>query len=117
QDRRRDCRAGRCFRMIAARARKASLASPAVGNEAATSGSKTITELPAAYRDAYLFRCALRKSYSAKISSAATGGMRASLLRVFFIVSPLTSGCSSGTDDTNCFATIDEQHREQVLLL
>src|SRR5690348_10358753 len=96
--------------MIAANARKASLASAAVGKAAATSGSRTTTELPAAYRDAYLFGCALRKSYSGRISSAATRCLRTSLVRVFFIASPLTSRCSPGTQDTNCFVAVDEMN-------
>ena len=102
--------------MIAARARSASFASTAVGNAVATSGSRTTTELPTAYRDAYLFRGAPRKSYSGKISSAGIRRLRIPLLTVFFIVSPLTPGRDPGTDDPNGLAAVDEHHREQAFV-
>ena len=100
--------------MIAARARKASLASPAVGNAAATSGSRTTTALPAAYRDAYWFRRALRKSYSGKISSAGICRSTPPLFRVFLIISPLASRRPPSTNDTNCLTAIDEHHCQQA---
>ena len=52
QELRREPRTRRCFRMIAAKSRRAAFTCSAVGNAAATSGSKTTTELPAAYREA-----------------------------------------------------------------
>jgi hypothetical protein len=80
------CGPAGCFRMIAAKARNASLASPAVGNAAATSGSRTTTEQPEAYRDAYGFRLALLKSYSGRILSTASARAALVLLCGFFIV-------------------------------
>jgi hypothetical protein len=72
--------------MIPANARKASLAAFALGNTAATSGSNTTTELPAAYFDAYRLGIARLKSYSGRISSG-SAGLR--LLDAFFIASGL----------------------------
>src|SRR5712692_9859694 len=61
----------RRLRMTCARARKASFASRAPGNTAATSGSSVTTMLPFAYRGAYLFGRARLKSYSGRSSLTA----------------------------------------------
>ena len=106
----------RCFWMIAARARNASLASPEVGNAAATSGSRTTTELPAAYRDAYGFGFALLKSLSGRISSPRLRLLASCLLGGLFIVLSLTPGGRPRTDDPNCLAAIHEHHGEQMLV-
>ncbi len=103
--------------MIADNARKASFTSPEVGNAAATSGSRTTTELPAAYRDAYLFGAPLLKSYSGRISSAPTRFATSPLFRVLFIVFTFAPGCRARTDDANCLAAIYEHYREQMRLL
>src|ERR1043165_2553400 len=102
--------------MIVAKARNASLASRAVGNAAATSGSRTTTELPAAYRDAYLLRGASRKSYSGRISSRGGCCSIFSLPRVFFIVFPLSSSRSPSTDDPDCLAALDKHYCRKAFL-
>jgi hypothetical protein len=83
------------------RARNASVASPALGKAAATSGSSTTTTLPAAYLDAYLLREARRKSYSGRISSTSAGAAVFSLLSDFFIVPSLVACGLSCADDAN----------------
>ncbi len=75
--------------MIPARARKASLASLELGKAAATSGSRTMTALPAAYREANLLGEPRRKSYSGRISSTSTRSAAPRLLGDFFITSSL----------------------------
>src|ERR1017187_10009055 len=87
--------------MIPARARNASFASPELGNAAATSGSRTTTALPAAYRDAYLLREARLKAYSGRISSASTWLTTWLLLSDFFMVPSFAAGCRSRADDAN----------------
>src|SRR5689334_14414137 len=37
------------------------------------------------------------------------------LLLVFFIISPLTSGCSPGADNANCLSVVYKHHRKQPL--
>src|ERR1044071_7322026 len=100
--------------MIRAKARKASLASPDVGNAAATSGSSTTTALPAEYLDADPFGSARLKSYSGRIS---LGPVRAvvtlALRRALFIVPSLTMSGAPRADDPNGFAALDVHHRDQ----
>ena len=87
--------------MIPAGAGKASLASAGFGNAAATSGSSTITALPAAYRDAYLLREARLKSYSGRISSPSACLVTSRSLSDLSIVASLTTGCQPRADDPN----------------
>lgn len=103
--------------MIPARARKASLASPELGNAAATSGSKTTTALPEAYREAYLLRVAPLKSYSGRISSASTGLTGSLLLRDFFIVPSFTARRRSRADDANHSDPLRIHDRKQTATL
>src|ERR1017187_7080310 len=98
--------------MIPARARNASFASPELGNAAATSGSRTTTALPAAYRDAYLLREARLKSYSGRISSASTWLTTSLLLSDFFMVPSFTAGCRPRADDANRAAPLSIHDRE-----
>jgi hypothetical protein len=107
-------RAGRlalCFSMSEANVRSASFASSEVRNAAATSGSSTITLLPAAYLDAYLFGAAPRKSYSARISS---GGVFEALrfIGAFFIISSFLACRQSCAYDANCLFSIHVHHRK-----
>src|ERR1039458_2170091 len=103
--------------MIPARALNASFASPALGNAAATSGSKTTTAHPAAYRDAYLLREARLKSYSGRISSASTWLTTSPLLSDFFMVPSFTAGCRSRADDANRSAPLSIHDRKQTAFL
>jgi len=96
----------RCFWMIPARARRASFASAGLGNAAATSGSSTITALPAAYRDAYLLREARLKSYSGRISSASVRLVTPLLLVALFIVPSLAA-------DAQVAPTADPRQHDQ----
>jgi hypothetical protein len=102
--------------MIPAKARSASLASPELGNVAATSGSSTTTALPAAYRDAYLLREARLKSYSGRMSSASVLSEALRLLGDFLIVPSLTRRGTSRADDTNRFAPVHVHDCEQTLV-
>jgi hypothetical protein len=103
--------------MVRAKARNASLASPEVGNAAATSGSSTTTALPAAYRDAYLLRVARLKSYSGRISSASTRFVPLSLVGDFFTVPSLAGRRPSRPNDTNCSVLVNVHHRKQTMVL
>src|ERR1017187_7153154 len=107
----------RCFWMMPAKARSASLASRALGNAAATSGSSTTTALPAAYRDAYLLGEARLKSYSGRISSAPTCSVALPLVDDLFIVSPLTPCGPSRANDANGFAPFYVHDCKQMLVL
>ena len=104
----------RCFRMIPARARNASLASPELGNAAATSGSSTTTALPAAYRDAYLFGVACLKSYSGRISSGSAWSEILRLVVDLFIVFSFTPCGTSCTDNSNSLAPVDVHDCKQI---
>src|SRR5437763_1212701 len=103
--------------MIPARARNASLASPGVGNAAATSGSSTTTALPAAYRSAYLLGEARLKSYSGRISSASTESAAFLLLGVFFIAPSLTPCGRARADNPNSLATLNVHDCKQTPFL
>lgn len=103
-------RRGRCFWMILASARKASLTSPALGNTDATSGSRTTTTLPARYRDAYLFARPPLKSYSGSISSFATRPLALGLTLSLLIASSLPSCRLPGTDKTNRLVVFGKHH-------
>src|SRR5450432_769371 len=100
--------------MIPASARKASLASPALGKAAATSGSRTTTALPAAYRDANLLGEPRLKSYSGRISSASTRSAGKLLLRDFFIISSLSACGLPGADDANRLCALDVHDCKQT---
>jgi hypothetical protein len=100
--------------MIPAKARNASLAALALGNAAATSGSSTTTELPAAYFDAYGLRTALLKSYSGRISS---GSDAVHFLGAFFIVLSFTPRGPPGADSSTLFPTFHVHDCNQTLAL
>ena len=102
--------------MIPANARKASFASPELGKAAATSGSRTTTALPAAYRDANLLGSPRLKSYSGRISSASTRSAVVPLLRDFFIISSLWTRSLSSTDDANRLGALKVHNCEQTTL-
>src|SRR5664279_2106752 len=102
--------------MIPASARKASFASPALGKAAATSGSRTTTALPAAYRDANLLGEPRLKSYSGRISSASTRAAGTPLLRDFFIISFLWTCGQSGADDANRLWALNIHNCKQTTL-
>lgn len=104
------------FRMIPASARKAALASFEFGKAAATSGSRTITALSGAYRDANLLGAPRLKSYSGRISSALTRSA-APLLVDLFIVPFLGAGCPSGADDANRLCELDVHNGQQTPLV
>jgi hypothetical protein len=89
--------------MISAKVRNASLAAFALGNAAATSGSRTTTELPAAYFDAYGLAAARLKSYSGNMSSGST----ALRLGAFFIVLSFTPCSLACADNSNFFVTFN----------
>ncbi len=110
-------RRARWFWMIAARARKASFACAGFGNAAATSGSNTITALPAAYRDAYLLREARLKSYSGRISPASACLVALPLVSDLFIVPSLTAGSPPRADYANRVATVNVHDRKQTPVL
>src|ERR1017187_129868 len=103
--------------MIPARARSASFASPELGNAAATSGSRTTTALPAAYRDANLLRDARLKSYSGRISSASGLVLTSPLLSDLFIVPSFAAGCPSRADNANRSATFNIHDGKQTAAL
>src|ERR1700683_508004 len=100
------------FWIISAKARSASLASDEVGNALATSGSKTTTTLPAAYRDAYLLREARLKSYSGRISSASVDRMAPRLLSGFFIVLSFASGSPPRANNPDRIGPVSVHHCE-----
>ena len=85
-----------------------------LGNAAATSGSSTTTELPAAYFDAYGLRAALLKSYSGKMSS---GSDAIRFLGAFFIVLSFTPRSPPGTDDSKFFPTLHVHDCHQTTAL
>lgn len=89
--------------MIPASARRASLASPELGNAAATSGSRTTTALPAAYLEEYLLREPRLKSYSGRISSTSDPSAPFTVLDDFFTISSLLAVAAS-SNDTLCLA-------------
>lgn len=102
--------------MIPASARKASLASSELGKAAATSGSRTTTALPAAYRDANLLGEPRLKSYSRRISSGSTRSAGTPLLGDLFIISSLWTCGLSGADDANRLGAFGVHDCKQTVL-
>ena len=91
--------------MISIRARRAWLAEAESGKTSATSGSRTTTLLPAAYRWAYFPRTPFAKSYSSNISGAEL------FSGSFSVGSPFSRRREPGTDDTDHYLTIMIPHR------
>jgi hypothetical protein len=102
--------------MIPASARNTSLTSPELGKAAATSGSKTTTVLPAAYRDANLLGEPRLKSYSGRMPPASTRPAPTPLLINFFMISSLVPGGQPGADDANSLLTLGVQDCQQTPL-
>src|SRR5437660_1395765 len=80
-----------------ANVRKASLTARLSGKSRATSGSRSTTLVPCAYRAAVTPRAALEKSYSGRIVSASAATFFA---LVVFIFPSLSARGESGTDDS-----------------
>src|SRR5712664_2833368 len=99
--------------MTPAKARKASLASRGPVKTAATSGSRVITILPLAYREAYLFGRARLKSYTGRVSSTPTACPIVFLAFALFICSPLTARCLPCADQTGHLAALGKHYHEQ----
>ena len=89
---------------------RVSFTSSAVGNWLETSGAKTTTLVPDAYRAACLPRTPLLKSYSGRILLE----MRVFILTCFFILSSFISSRESRADEADSVGPLCVRYHEQT---